>query len=336
MVDVPHPREAAAPATGTPADPQVDEDARDADEVERRPCPRCGVAAGSPCRARSGAVSGSYHTGRFTQVPRLAKRLRVATPADRGPGRPWRPGTPPPAPVDPEASTADIRIGYARCSSLTQELQSQLDSLAAHGIDRDKIFSEKISTRVKVRPEFEKALAAARQIKAHAPHCRVILTVYEMKRLGRDAAELTALADHLTAHGLVLEMLAGPLAGIYDPSGPGKMLFAFFAAMAETERETIREATLEGLDAAARKGHHGGRPTVITDDMIHTVLRRRATGESVESIRKDLIIPTGKRMGHNPSLASVYRALAEYQRAQRYPDAIEQAEADYAASQTTG
>jgi hypothetical protein len=37
----------------------------------------------------------------------------------------------------------------------------------------------------------------------------VIFTVYEMKRLGRDAAELTALAAHLTAHGLVLEMLAG-------------------------------------------------------------------------------------------------------------------------------
>ncbi|MFE0582610.1 hypothetical protein [Streptomyces sp. NPDC058874] len=44
--------------------------------------------------------------------------------------------------------------------------------------------------------------------------------MYEMKRLGRDAAELTALADHLTAHGLALEMLAGPLPGIYDPSGP--------------------------------------------------------------------------------------------------------------------
>ncbi|MFD9475454.1 recombinase family protein [Streptomyces nojiriensis] len=55
-------------------------------------------------------------------------------------------------------------------------------------------------------------------------------------------------------------MLAGPLPGIYDPSGPGQMLFGFFAAMAETERESIREATLEGLDAAARKGKHGGRP----------------------------------------------------------------------------
>ncbi|MFT9474603.1 recombinase family protein [Streptomyces sp. 11-1-2] len=123
-------------------------------------------------------------------------------PADRGPGRPWRPGTPPSAPIDPDLPSADIRIGYARCSTLTQELQSQVDAPDKHGIERDKVFSEKISTRVRVRPQFEAALALARQIKAHAPHCRVIFTVYEMKRLGCDAAELTALADHLTAHGL--------------------------------------------------------------------------------------------------------------------------------------
>jgi DNA invertase Pin-like site-specific DNA recombinase len=105
-----------------------------------------------------------------------------------------------------------------------------------------------------------------------------------MKRLGRDAAGLTALADHLTAHGLVLEMLAGPLPGIYDPTGPGRILFGFFAAMAETERENIREATLEGLDAAARKGNHAGRPQVITDDMLHTVLRRRSSGSLIRRV----------------------------------------------------
>ncbi|WP_343243400.1 resolvase [Streptomyces sp. SID8499] len=53
-----------------------------------------------------------------------------------------------------------------------------------------------------------------------------------------------ALADHLTAHGLVLEMLAGPLPGIYGPTGPRKLLFAYFAAMAETERENMHESTL--------------------------------------------------------------------------------------------
>lgn len=214
--------------SGPMSDPQQPSptDRSDADGVEQHACPKCDAQPGSPCRSRGGAVASAYHTRRFTMVPRLKKALRVPTPADRGPGRPWRPGTPPPAPIDPDLPSADIRIGYARCSTLGQELDSQLDALSKHGIPRDKIFSEKISTRVRVRPQFEKALRTAREIKAHAPHCRVIFTVYEMKRLGRDAAELTALADHLTAHGLVLEMLAGPLPGIYDPTGPGKLLFA--------------------------------------------------------------------------------------------------------------
>ncbi|MFE4668182.1 recombinase family protein [Streptomyces sp. NPDC056716] len=149
----------------------------------------------------------------------------------------------------------------------------------------------------------------------------------------RSHSKLTALADHLTAHGLVLEMPAGPLPGRYDRTGPGKPLFSFFAAMAETERENIRESTPEGLDSAARKGKHGGRPPVITEDMLHTVLRRRANGESVERIQPDLIIPTGKRKGQSPSVADIYRALAEHEKRVAYPEAIEQAHADFAARQ---
>ncbi|WP_431040774.1 hypothetical protein ACQUSR_01945 [Streptomyces sp. P1-3] len=95
----------------------------------------------------------------------------------------------------------------------------------------------------------------------------------------------------------------------------------------------IRESTLEGLDTAARKGKHGGRPPVITDDMLHTVLRRRANGESVEQIQPDLIIPTGKRKGQNPSVASIYRALAEHAKREAYPEAVAQAHADFAGLQ---
>jgi DNA invertase Pin-like site-specific DNA recombinase len=120
---------------------------------------------------------------------------------------------------------------------------------------------------------------------------------------------------------------------VYEMKRPGRMLFGIFAAMAETERESIREATLEGLDAAARKGKHGGWPPVITDGMPHTVLRRRAYGESVEQIRPDLIIPTGKRKGQNPGLATIYRALAEHEKRQAYPEAVAQAHADFAALQ---
>jgi hypothetical protein len=74
---------------------------------------------------------------------------------------------------------------------------------------------------------------------------------------------------------------------------------------------------------------------VITEDMLHTVLRRRANGESVKSIRPDLIIPTGKRKGQNPGLASIYRALAEHDKAQTYPEAAKQAHVEFAALQAS-
>ncbi|MFI0155933.1 hypothetical protein [Streptomyces lydicus] len=64
--------------------------------------------------------------------------------------------------------------------------------------------------------------------------------------------------------------------------------------------------------------------------MLHTVLRRRALGESVERIQPDLH-PTGKRKGHGPSVASIYRALTEHEKAQAYPEAVEAAQADFTA-----
>ncbi|WP_275559109.1 recombinase family protein [Streptomyces sp. 5-6(2022)] len=128
----------------------------------------------------------------------------------------------------------------------------------------------------------------------------------------------------------MLEILAGPLPGIYDPTGHGRLLFAFFAAMAETERENIRESTLGGLDAASRKGKHGGRPAVITDDMLHTVLRPRAGGESVEQSQIDLIIATGMRKARTLRREHL-RALAEHAKREAYPEPAEQAHADFAA-----
>ncbi|MEV7442801.1 recombinase family protein, partial [Streptomyces sp. NPDC091204] len=73
-----------------------------------------------------------------------------------------------------------VRIGYARTSTARQELASQLE--AVHRAECHKVFKEQISTRVKVRPEFEKALALAQQFKEAAPETPVIFTVHELKR----------------------------------------------------------------------------------------------------------------------------------------------------------
>lgn len=88
---------------------------------------------------------------------------------------------------------------------------AQLAALAAHGMPCEEIFAEKVSTRMRVRPKFEATLDAAGQIKVHASHCRVVFTVYEMERLGRDPAERPAPAVNLTAQGIALERLAGSL-----------------------------------------------------------------------------------------------------------------------------
>src|SRR5450755_1457776 len=184
--------------------------------VERHPCPKCAASAGSPCRTGGGKTAARYHTARFILVPALREELNVAVPPDRSPGRPWSPRPSAGAGMAEVPAGQPIRIGYARCSTARQELASQLAALEVAGCTR--VFSEKISTRVRVRPELEQALRLCRDIKDAAPDQAVILTVHEMKRLARNAAELMTLAGALQAAGIQLELLSGPLTGIYDPN----------------------------------------------------------------------------------------------------------------------
>ncbi|WAP55049.1 recombinase family protein [Streptomyces sp. S465] len=164
-------------------------------------------------------------------------------------------------------------------------------------------------------PELEKALALARQFKEAAPETPVIFTVHELKRLARNAAELMTLSAELQAGGIQLELLTGPLTGIYDPNGMGAMFFAALAVAGQIERNYIREKTLEGQVTAAAKDNHGGRPKVIDDDMLTFAVALKDKGVPVPEIAKKLVIKTGKNTGKNPSVASLYRALAEAEEA---------------------
>ncbi|MCC3767540.1 recombinase family protein [Streptomyces sp. UNOC14_S4] len=148
-------------------------------------------------------------------------------------------------------------------------------------------------------------MTLAREIRAAAPRQSVVLSVVEMKRLARSATELMSLSATLQADGIQLELLSGPLQGAYDPNAAGAIVFAVLAVSAEVEREGIREGirekTLEGLDTAARKGNHGGRPAVMDADKLAVARARRAKGESVTAIAKALGV----------SRTTLYRALAD-------------------------
>ncbi|MFD3874852.1 recombinase family protein [Streptomyces sp. NPDC058623] len=276
--------------------------------VERHDCPNCDAPAGSACRTRGGKTAAKYHTPRFVLVPALREELEVLVPADRHPGRAWKRG-PALAAVPAPRTERPVRIGYARTSTARQELASQLEAL--HRAECHKVFKEQISTRVKLRPELEKALALAHQFKEAAPETPVILTVHELKRLARNAAELMTLSAELQAGGIQLELLTGPLTGIYDPNGMGAMFFAVLAVAGQIERNYIREKTLEGQVIAASKGNHGGRPKVIDDDMLTFAIALKDKGVPVPEIAKKLTIKVGKNAGKHPSVASLYRALAD-------------------------
>jgi DNA invertase Pin-like site-specific DNA recombinase len=276
--------------------------------VERHNCPNCDAPAGSACRTRGGKTAAKYHTPRFVLVPALREELEIPVPADRAPGRAWKQG-PALAVVPAPRTERPVRIGYARTSTARQELASQLEALQR--AECHKVFKEQISTRVKVRPELEKALALAHQFKEAAPDTPVIFTVHELKRLARNAAELMSLSAKLQAGGIQLELLTGPLTGIYDPNGMGAMFFAVLAVAGQIERNYIREKTLEGQVIAASKGNHGGRPKVIDDDMLTFAVALKNKGVPVPEIAKKLTIKVGKNAGKHPSVASLYRALAE-------------------------
>lgn len=248
------------------------------------------------------------HTPRFVLVPALREELEIPVPADRQPGRTWKQGTTPAVAPAPGAERP-IRIGYARTSTARQELASQLEALRR--AECHKIFHEQISTRIKVRPELEKALTLAHQFKEAAPETPVIFTVHELKRLARNAAELMTLSANLQASGIQLELLTGPLSGIYDPNGMGALFFAILAVTGQIERNYIREKTLEGQALAASKGNHCGRPKVIDDDMLTFAIALKDKGTPVPVIAKKLTIKVGKNSGKTPSVASLYRALAE-------------------------
>lgn len=271
---------------------ELDEAGR-AELVEQQECPRCEVPPGSPCRTRSGTVATVYHSVRYDAVPVLRSGPPIRVPKDRQPGKAWRPA--PARDAVPQAvDRPGDRIGYARVSTRGQDLETQARLLRAAGCI-EPLYVETISTRQPERPQFKAALAALRP--------NDILTVTMLDRLGRNTLELITSAQDIEHRGNRLEILQGPLAGIYDPRGAGKIVFATFAAFAEAEREFIRDRTLDGLETAEANGKFGGRPRAIDDDAL-AIARdrlRRNPPQSVTEIAKDLGV----------GRSTLYRALAE-------------------------
>jgi DNA invertase Pin-like site-specific DNA recombinase len=141
--------------------------------------------------------------------------------------------------------------GYARVSTEDQNLFMQLDALQKAGCE--KIYQEKISRTQVVRPGLEEMMSQFRK--------GDILVVWKLDRLGRSLKELIHLVSQLSDKGIEFKSLNESI----DTTTPvGKLTFHIFCALAEFEREIIRQRTIEGLKAARARKKTLGRPKGLT------------------------------------------------------------------------
>jgi len=149
-------------------------------------------------------------------------------------------------------------IGYARISKAdnSQVLDLQIDALIESKIDKENIYTDKISGVKDKRPGLESCLKALRKDDT--------LVVWKLDRLGRSLKHLITTIDDLNQKGVGFKVLTGEGINIDTTTAAGKMIFSIFGAFAEFERELIRERTIAGLKAARARGRRGGRKFQLT------------------------------------------------------------------------
>jgi DNA invertase Pin-like site-specific DNA recombinase len=143
-------------------------------------------------------------------------------------------------------------IGYARVSTHEQNLDLQRDALKSASCE--KIFVDEVSGAVASRPGLQQAMDALRS--------GDVLVVWRLDRLGRSLRNLIELVGALEERKVGFRSLQESMD---TSSSGGKLIFHVFGALAEFERNLIRERTIAGLSAARARGRKGGRPKRLDD-----------------------------------------------------------------------
>ena len=168
-------------------------------------------------------------------------------------------------------------IGYARVSTHDQNLDLQKDALKSAGCE--KIFVDEISGKAIARSGLENALEALREGDA--------LVVWRLDRLGRSLRDLIELVREFEQRKVGFRSLQESMD---TASSGGKLIFHVFGALAEFERNLIRERTQAGLSAARARGRKGGRPKTLSE-------KKRALAVQLYRERKQPIDEICQMMG---------------------------------------
>jgi DNA invertase Pin-like site-specific DNA recombinase len=180
-----------------------------------------------------------------------------------------------------------MQVGYARVSTGEQDLALQLDALQRDECERT--FQDTASGAASSRPQLDACL----------DHLRAgdTLVVWRLDRLGRSLRHLIDVVAELERREVGFRSLSE---GIDTTTAAGRMTFHVFGALAEFERDLIRERTMAGLKAARARGRRGGRPATMTDDKLAAALAMRDQKRPMHAIAVALGV----------SRATLYRHLS--------------------------
>lgn len=148
-----------------------------------------------------------------------------------------------------------MKVGYMRVSRREQNPDLQRRALRAAGCER--IFGEKASGANAEREELLAALSYVRE--------GDVLVVWKLDRLGRSLKDLIGRMEELEERGVGF---ASVTEGLDTTTPGGRLVYHVFGALAEWEREVIRERTFAGLQAARARGRNGGRPAKMNERQI--------------------------------------------------------------------
>jgi len=174
-------------------------------------------------------------------------------------------------------------IGYARVSKSddSQVFDLQTDALIESGVDKENIYTDKMSGSKNDRPGLESCLKALRE--------NDVLVVWRLDRLGRNLKHLIETVDNLTSRGIGFKVISGSGVNIDTTTSAGKMIFSIFGALAEYERSLIRERTVAGLKAARARGRVGGRKFQLTKSQVRLAqIAMQNRDSSVSELCKEL------------------------------------------------
>lgn len=144
-------------------------------------------------------------------------------------------------------------IGYARVSTVEQNLDRQIDMLRAEGVDSRVLYCEKISGTKKKRPELERML---REL-----HPGDTILVTDISRISRSTRDLLLTIEKIQEKGANIRSLKDTWLDTSSDNPYHAFLLVVISALSQLERDLISQRTKEGLKSARQRGRYGGRPS---------------------------------------------------------------------------